>query len=259
MELVNIIKIGGKIVDNHQNLIRFLADFNKINSHKILVHGGGNIATKYSELLNIKSIMVEGRRVTNKKTLDLITMVYAGLVNKNIVAQLQSINCDAVGLSGADGNLISARKRKVENIDYGFVGDITPENIKIDFFNQLFKIGKTPVICSLVHNKKGNLLNVNADTIAATIAMAFAKKSIVKLTYCFDQQGIMTKANGKRKVLGKITPDIFLKFKKRGVIKNGMVAKLENAFKALNNRVKYITIKHPEDLLTEKNGTKVSL
>ncbi len=175
MKTVKIIKIGGNIIDNEDDLQAFLEGFSKIEGLKILVHGGGKLATELANKMNVKVNMINGRRVTDKPTLDIITMVYAGSINKNIIAKLQALTCNAIGFTGADGNSIIAKKRSVKTTDFGFVGDVLKVNI--NSLEILLKNTITPVFCAITHNKKGQLLNTNADTIAAELAIEFAKKT----------------------------------------------------------------------------------
>ena len=189
MQSLQIIKIGGNVVDDAGLLDQFLHDFVQIKTSKILIHGGGKIATELAQKLNIAQTMIEGRRVTDSETLKIATMVYAGLVNKNIVAKLQSKQCNAIGLSGADANIISGKKRNHPSIDFGFVGDIIAINTNqiISFINQ----GLTPVFCPIIHDSEGTLLNTNADTIATQIAIALAKMYQVNLSFCFEKKGVL--------------------------------------------------------------------
>ena len=188
--ILHILKIGGKLIENPPRLERLLSDFTNLNGHKILVHGGGKRASQLCHALSIEPKMIEGRRITDEPTLEIVTMVYAGLINKNIVSQLQALGCNAIGLSGADGNAILAHKRIVKTIDYGFAGDI--DAVNTNTIAGLVNLNLTPVFCAITHNGKGQLLNTNADTIAATLATALVKQYDVHLKYCFEKKGVLS-------------------------------------------------------------------
>lgn len=190
--MINVVKIGGNVIDNPEALSAFLKDFAALEGRKILVHGGGKEASRMSEGMGIKANMIEGRRVTDAATLDIVTMVYAGLINKRIVAMLQSLGCDAVGLTGADGNVIPAKRRSPEPIDYGFVGDIDPAKVNDQFIATLLDSGCVPVFCAICHDGHGTLLNCNADTIASSVALGASRIGETRLTYCFEKPGVMT-------------------------------------------------------------------
>tara|TARA_B100001093_G_scaffold464157_1_gene480817 strand:- start:21 stop:803 length:783 start_codon:yes stop_codon:yes gene_type:complete len=257
MNKLSIIKLGGNIINDKKKLKLFLNDFNQIEGLKILIHGGGKIATKMSSSLKIKSKIIEGRRVTDKSTLDLITMVYAGKINKNIVANLQSINCNAIGLSGPDGNIVQAKIRTVNKIDYGFVGDIT--KINSELFLLLLNNGFTPICCSLSHDKKGQVLNTNADTIAASIAIELSSKYNVSLYYCFEKNGVLNSVNDEDSIIDKIDPSIYSKLKSKEVINSGMIPKIDNCFDALKNGVKTVKIGSIKMIKSNINHTKIVL
>ena len=237
---LSVIKVGGNIIDNEKQLKLFLNNFRQIDGLKILVHGGGKIATKISKEFKIKSEIIDGRRITNKSTLDLITMVYAGKINTNIVSGLQSINCNAIGLSGPDGNTIEAKKRTVKKINYGFVGDITKINkglLMLLLYNEYI-----PVICSLSHDKQGQILNTNADTIAASIAVELSSKYNVSLYYCFEKNGVLSSVDNEESIIDEINPYSYNKLKLEGVINSGMIPKINNCFEALKNGVANVKI-----------------
>ena len=257
MNKLSIIKLGGNIINDKKKLELFLNDFNQIEGLKILIHGGGKIASKMSSSLKIKSKIIEGRRVTDKSTLDLITMVYAGKINKNIVANLQSINCNAIGLSGPDGNIVQAKIRTVNKIDYGFVGDIT--KINSELFLLLLNNGFTPICCSLSHDKKGQVLNTNADTIAASIAIELSSKYNVSLYYCFEKNGVLNSVNDEDSIIDKIDPSIYIKLKSKEVINSGMIPKIDNCFDALKNGVKTVKIGSIKMIKSNINHTKIVL
>jgi acetylglutamate kinase len=243
-----IIKIGGNVIDNSENLYRFLKDFNALPGFKILVHGGGKAATQLSETLGIEPKLVDGRRITDIETLRVVTMVYAGLINKNIVAQLQRFGNNAIGLTGADGDFIRAKKRPVKTIDYGFVGDIDENSIKPQNLVNLMEAGFTPVFCALTHDGEGQLLNTNADTIASALAVAMAKVYHTTLIYCFEKKGVLKDINDERSLIGQIDPDYYDELKKEQVIHSGMLPKLDNAFAAIACGVKEVIIGHSNDL-----------
>ena len=257
MNKLSIIKLGGDIISNKKKLKLFLNDFNQIEGLKILIHGGGKIATKLSSSLKIKSKIIEGRRITDESTLDLITMVYAGKINKNIVANLQSINCNAIGLSGPDGNIIQAKIRPINKIDYGFVGNITKVNPEL--FSLLLNNGFTPICCSLSHDKKGQVLNTNADTIAASIAIELSSKYNVSLFYCFEKNGVLNSVNDEDSIIDKIDPSIYSKLKSKEVINSGMIPKIDNCFDALKNGVKTVKIGSIKMIKSNISHTKIVL
>lgn len=249
---LQILKIGGKVIDNPGELKKVLKAFAKTKGPKILVHGGGSKASVLSQQLNIPVKMIEGRRVTTQATLDIVTMVYAGLLNKNIVAQLQAYKCQAIGLTGADLNTIKAEKRKVSTHDFGFAGDIKKVNTKV--IKQLLEQGITPVFCAITHDQKGQLLNTNADTITANLGIGLSRHFKVKLVYHFDRKGVLMDANNNDSVIAKINPENYELLKSEGVIQNGMIPKIDNAFHALHNKVNQVIIRG-----TDSKGTKICL
>jgi len=240
MEKLTIIKVGGKIVEEEQSLQQLLKDFSRIEGAKILVHGGGRSATKLAERLGIESRMVNGRRITDKETLQVVTMVYGGLVNKNIVAGLQALNVNALGLTGTDLNLIRSEKRPVKDIDYGYVGDVKEVNIEI--LSNLISQGVVPILAPLTHDKKGNILNTNADTIAGETAKALAKVFDVSLVFCFEKKGVLMDENDDDSVIPKLNKEDFDRLVNEGVIQGGMIPKLENSFEAIEAGVKEVII-----------------
>ena len=251
MEQLFVIKIGGNIIDDEAKLSLFLKDFASIKERKILIHGGGKSATNIAQQLNIPQQLVNGRRITDAETLKVITMVYAGYINKNIVALLQSNNCNAIGLSGADGNLILAHKRTSDSPlgigdDYGFVGDI--DSINNDWLDKLLHENIVPVIAPVSHDKKGQLLNTNADTIAQEIAKSMAEKHAVTLIYSFEKKGVLQNPDDENSVIEKINAASYKEFKEKKIIHSGMIPKLDNAFTALNSGVKKVVIGKAEDL-----------
>ena len=240
MEKLTIVKVGGKIVEEDDTLQQLLVDFLKIEGAKILVHGGGRLATKMAEQLGIESRMIDGRRITDEDTLRVVTMVYAGLVNKKIVAGLQALGGNAVGLTGADMNIMRSEKRPVATIDYGFAGDVKEVNTAA--LTLLLQNGYIPVMSPLTHDKKGILLNTNADTIAAETAKALAKIYDVTLIFCFEKSGVLTDENDDQSVIPLINRDIYETYKYSGVIRGGMIPKLDNAFQAVDAGVKRVVI-----------------
>ena len=244
---LNIVKIGGNIIDNPEALSKFLKIFNELPEPKILIHGGGKIATKYAVKLDVETKMVEGRRITDKAMLDVVTMVYGGLVNKQIVAQLQALGTNAIGLTGADGGVILAKKRPVGKIDYGFVGDI--EKIDNSLIINFLQNNLTPIFAPLTFDKHGNILNTNADTQASSIAVAMAKDYEVNLIYCFEKKGVLSNPDDDNSVISSLNPAIYAACKASGVINAGMIPKLDNAFAALEKGVKKVIICHAFDLV----------
>ena len=248
MSQLTILKIGGNIIDVPYLLEKFISDFVKIEGPKILIHGGGKLASELSAKMGIETKMHEGRRITDYETLKLVTMVYAGLINKEIVAGFQKDGCNAIGLSGADANIIPATRRAPQPIDFGYVGDVNPQMINDRFLFSLLSMGITPVICAITHDGNGSLLNTNADTIASSIAIAMSKHYSTKLVYCFEKNGVLLDPDDDNSVISLITYDHFQKLKKEGIISKGMIPKLDNAFKAISNGVSEVEIKHASNL-----------
>ncbi len=239
---LNIIKIGGNVIDDDIQLDNFLEKFASIPGKKILVHGGGKIATRLADKLDIAVKMVDGRRITDEKMLDVVTMVYAGLTNKKIVSTLQKYGCDALGLSGADGNVIKAIKRPVRKIDYGFAGDILADSVNSLSIKKFLDAGFTPVFSAITHNGSGQLLNTNADTIASALAVALSKLYETSLIYCFEKNGVLSNAEEENSVITTINASQFELLKEQGIISEGMIPKLQNAFDAINKGVKDVLI-----------------
>lgn len=240
MPKLNIVKIGGAIIEEEAKLLPFLENFASLKGPKILVHGGGKKATAWAEKLGIPVQMKDGRRVTDAQTLELITGLYAGQVNKNIVAHLQGMNCNSLGLSGADANAIQAVKRPVKKIDYGFVGDV--EQVNQTWFKQLLDQDISPVCCAITHDKKGQLFNTNADTITAEIGKALAKDFKVKISYCFELPGVMKDINDPNSLIQQINRDSYQQLLLDNTISAGMLPKLHNAFDALHAGVNEVAI-----------------
>lgn len=235
-----IIKVGGKIVEESASLASLLKDFAHTEGYKVLVHGGGRSATKLSERLGIESKMVDGRRITDKQTLDVVTMVYGGLVNKNIVAGLQALGVNALGLTGADMNIIESVKRPIKEVDYGYVGDVKHVNAQI--VASLIQQGIVPIVAPLTHDGAGSMLNTNADTIASELAKSLSTYFDVTLVYCFEKNGVLSDEMDDNSVIPLITPSLFNKYVHQGIIKGGMIPKLENAFQAIQAGVSKVVI-----------------
>jgi len=269
MNRLTVIKIGGNVIDNPLSLQAFLEDFSALAGLKILVHGGGKIATKLAADLGIEAQMVEGRRITDDQTLRIVTMVYAGLVNKNIVAGLQQLKCNAIGLSGADGNLIRADKRPVKlhpsgngTIDYGFAGDLNDASVNSEQMRKLLDAGFTPVFSAITHDGQGQLLNTNADTIASVIAVAMASLYEVSLVYCFEKKGVLTDIADDDSVVPVINPDTYKSLKAGGIIYEGMIPKMDNAFEAIDAGVREVYIGRSDELSclqSQSFGTRLTI
>ncbi len=263
-----VIKIGGNVIDEEKKLHSFLIDFAKITCADkkvetlnnsplgdggkcILIHGGGKIATKVGDKLGIESKYIDGRRITDEETIDLVTMVYGGLINKKIVAQLQSLQCNAIGLTGADANIIPATKRPVtkEGIDFGFVGDINTGELGISNLELMLQNNLTLIIAPLTHDGKGQILNTNADTIASSIAIALSSLYNVRLIYCFEKKGVLENVNDENSAIPLITKEIYQQLKKENKLFDGILPKIDNAFAAIDSGVKEVLIGHADDLL----------
>jgi len=257
MNKLTIVKVGGKIVEEESTLRALLTDFAKIEGRKILVHGGGRSATKIAAQLGIESQMVNGRRITDAETLKVVTMVYAGLVNKNLVASLQALGLNALGLTGADMDIIRSEKRPVKEVDYGFVGDVKQVNALL--LADLIEKEVVPVLAPLTHDGAGNMLNTNADTIAGETAKALSACFDVTLVYCFEKKGVLRDENDDDSVISDITPDIYKEYVAQGVIQGGMIPKLDNAFEALRTGVKAVVITQASELSAKESGTRVTL
>ena len=241
---LTVFKIGGGIIDHEPDLLTFLRLFSDVSGLKILVHGGGKGASEMMAELGLAPRMVNGRRITDAATLGIVTMFYAGKTNKQVVAFLQSFGINALGLSGADGNVIRAVKRPVREVDYGFVGDLSEASINVATIDQFLQLGLTPVFCPINHDGQGQLLNTNADTIAASIAKALSQRYAVELHFCFEKNGVLADVNDNQSVIPKITLQTYHELKQQKVIADGMLPKLENAFDALNYGVEKVVIEH---------------
>lgn len=255
---INVIKIGGNVIDDPSALSDFIASFAKLEGRKILVHGGGKEATRLSKALGIETIMIEGRRVTDHETIDVVTMTYAGLINKRIVAMLQAKGCNALGFSGADGNLIKATRRPPHPIDYGYVGDIDPKDINGRLIKTLLEEDITPVMCAICHDGNGTLLNCNADSVAAAIAIGCSRIAPTVLTYCFEKNGVLADVEDESSVIPLISEENFERLKAEGTIAQGMIPKLHNALDAAAKGVEAVRICKADNLLTSI-GTVVKL
>ena len=282
--MIRVVKIGGNVVDNPELLREFVRDFAAMPGMKILVHGGGVMASQMQKEMGLTPVMIEGRRVTDEAALKVVTMVYAGWCSKNITALLQAEGCNAIGLSGADGNAVKARKRPPvhieslgKEIDYGYVGDVTGESVNAGFIYALLERGIVPVFNAINHDGAGNLLNTNADTIASSVATAMANYRYrsprevccrceecthcsddgrltheTELIYCFEKDGVLYDKDDDSSVIGEITRGRFEELKKEGIVADGMIPKLANAFKAIDNGVARVVIKHARNLLNDK-------
>lgn len=254
---ITVVKIGGNVIDNEEALAQFVRDFASVPSPKILIHGGGKLATRLAEKLEIPTTMVEGRRVTDAATLEVVTMVYAGLLNKRIVAMLQAEGCNALGFSGADGNMIPAQRRNPEPLDYGFVGDIEASKINTELLRTLLESGITPIFCAITHDTKGTLLNSNADSVASAVAVAASTIATTDLIFCFEKQGVLRDVEDDTSVIPLITRTDYPTLRSEGIISKGMIPKIDNAFRAIDEGVASVTIKHSEQLNNTKAGTTI--
>lgn len=250
MEKLILVKVGGKIVEEEETLRKLLLDFSSIEGYKVLVHGGGRSATKLAAQLGIESKMVNGRRITDAEMLKVVTMVYGGLVNKNIVAGLQALHVNALGLTGADMNLMRSDKRPVAEVDYGFVGDV--KEVNADLLASLIRQGIVPILAPLTHDRQGHILNTNADTIAGEAAKALAKHFEVTLMFCFEKKGVLMDENDDESVIPEIDRSSFHRYVEQGIIQGGMIPKLENAYQAIDAGVRQVIITQASEI---HNGT----
>ena len=257
MDKLSVVKIGGNVIENRRALAAFLNDFAALEGSKIIVHGGGKEATLMAQQLGIPVQMIDGRRVTDAATLDLITMVYGGKINKTIVAQLQALGCNALGFTGADGNSITALKRSPQPLDFGFVGDVS--KVETALLKVLFQQGITPVFCAITHDGAGQLLNTNADTVAASLAKALATDFEVQLMYCFEKKGVLENVEDDASVLPKINAELYEKLKRENKIHSGMLPKLHNCFDALQQGVKHVFIGDAEMIRLQAPYTQIEL
>jgi acetylglutamate kinase len=262
MNKLFVIKIGGNVLDNPDALEKFLQDFSSIKEPKILIHGGGKIATKIGNQLGIESNYINGRRITDHDTLDLVTMVYGGLVNKQIVATLQNAGCNAMGVTGADGNMIRAVKRPVKEIDYGYVGDIRADSVNSSLLYFLLKQSTVPVFAPLTH-ADGKMLNTNADTIASVLAVAMSKHFDVRLIFCFEKKGVLQDVHQPDSVIHHLPKKRYEDLLAKNAFVDGILPKLENAYAAIQAGVKEVLIGEASDLVKntghETAGTLITL
>ena len=256
MRTLKVIKIGGNIIDDEDALNSFLEGFSKLEGPKVLIHGGGKLATKMAEKMNVPVQMTEGRRITDADTLDIIAMVYGGKINKTIVAKLQGFGCNALGFTGADGNMIASVKRPVASVDFGFVGDV--EKVNDQLLKMLVENDITPVLCAITHDVKGQLLNTNADTIASEIAIACSRHFKTELYYCFEKGGVLRDVSDNSSVIETIDSDRYRALCSEGVIADGMLPKMSNSFHALDKGVQMVGIGKTEMLFNE-NATYTSI
>ena len=287
--MIKVVKIGGNVVDNPELLKQFVKDFAAMPGMKVLIHGGGVMASQMQKSMGMTPIMVEGRRVTDEETLKVVTMVYAGWCNKNIVALLQGAGCNAIGLCGADGNVIKASKRPPvfveslgEDVDYGYVGDVKADSVNAAFIYSLLEKGIVPVFNAINHDGEGNLLNTNADTIASSVAMSLAgykyrsRRDVcsacedcihcsddgrltheVELIFCFEKDGVLYDKDDDSSVIPEIDREKFAELKAEGRVADGMIPKLSNSFKAIDNGVARVIIKHAHNVLNDKGTTLI--
>lgn len=254
MDKLFVIKVGGNIIDDESKLSSFLQSFSSVQSNKILVHGGGKIATEIGNKLGIESKYINGRRITDDATIDLVTMVYGGLINKKIVAQLQSLNCNAIGLTGADGNIIPAKKRLVKDIDYGWAGDVESSRLSAQSLKLFLDNGFVPVFAPLTHDEQGHILNTNADTIASSLAVALSNFYDVRLIYCFERKGVLENTNDEISVIRYINKEKYKQLVHDQKLFAGILPKIDNAFTAIDAGVKEVLIGDANDLIQNTTG-----
>lgn len=252
---INVVKIGGNVIDDPAALAEFVNIFSSLDGPKVLIHGGGKEATRLSKSMGIETVMIEGRRVTDRDTLDIVVMTYAGLINKRVVSMLQAAGCDALGFSGADGNIIKATRRPATPIDYGFVGDIDPKDVNDRLIKILLDAGIIPVICAICHDGNGILLNCNADSVAAAIAIGCSRIAPTVLTYCFEKAGVLADVDDDSSVIPLITEKSFKELKENGTIVKGMVPKLTNALDSASKGVSEVRICKAEALCSDIGTT----
>lgn len=260
--MIQVIKIGGGILENEASREMFLRQFAAVEGPKVLVHGGGRLATTMAERLGVKTQMIDGRRVTDKVTLDIVTMVYGGLVNKQVVTLLHTMGVNAIGLTGADGGWMRSVKRPIKNgIDYGFVGDVIEVNG--EHLRMLLDNGLTPVIAPITYSEEGLLLNTNADTVASETAIALVEatgerqevRGDVQLTFCFEKVGVLRDADDESTLIPRITRESYKQLLAEGIVSGGMIPKIDNAFAAIEHGVQSVRITHASNL---QGGTVIS-
>ena len=243
--MIHVIKIGGGVLENEAHRDAFLRQFAAIEGPKVLVHGGGRLATTMADRLGVQTQMIDGRRVTDQETLNIVTMVYGGLVNKQVVAQLQTMGVNAIGLTGVDGGWMRSVKRPIKNgIDYGFVGDVTQVNGS--YLRMLIGMGLTPVIAPITYSAEGLLLNTNADTVASMTAISLEPD--VQLTFCFEKAGVLSNPDDESSLIPRITRESYTQLKADGIISGGMIPKIDNAFAAIEHGVQSVSITHASNL-----------
>ena len=257
MEQITVVKVGGKILEDEATLQALLRDFAAIEGKKVLVHGGGRSATKMAARLGVETTMIEGRRVTDDAMLDIVTMVYGGLVNKQVVARLQACGINALGVTGADLNLIHSHKRPVGAVDYGWVGDVDAADS--DMLGNLIAMGAVPVVAPLTHDGMGHLLNTNADSMAGAVATALARLFDVRLVFCFEKEGVLEREDDDNSVIPVINLEKYARLKADGVVKDGMIPKLDNSFGTLHRGVKEVIITKAANLTDLAKGTHIVL
>ncbi len=255
MEKIFVIKIGGNVIDTEEGLNTFLKDFAAIQGRKILIHGGGKIATKIGEQLGIVSKYMNGRRITDNATIDLVTMVYGGLVNKKMVARLQALGSNAIGLTGADGNIIPATKRPVNEMDFGWVGDIESKKVGVKNLQLLIQAGLVPVFAPLTHDSHGHILNTNADTVASSLAVALSECYDVRLIYCFEKKGVLKDVVDDDSVIHLINKQTYQQLLIEQKLFAGILPKIDNAFAAIDAGVQQVLIGDAKDLLQNTTDT----
>ena len=257
---LTVVKLGGNIISDEKKLTVFLKNFSRIARQKILIHGGGSLASELSKKLGIKPKMHEGRRITDQDSLKIGVMAYAGLINKQIVSQLQSMNCNALGLSGADGNAILAKKRPVKTIDYEFVGDLDDESVHGKWIETLMNQKITPIFCAITHDGKGQLLNTNADTIASTISKKMANMGKkVRLVYCFEKLGVLSNIEDDRSLIETMDKKKYIQLRNEKIIFEGMIPKLDNAFESIDQGVSEVVLCNPDNVFSLKLKTTLCL
>ena len=257
MNRLFVIKVGGNIIDDGEQLKLFLQSFSSIKSSKILVHGGGKIATEIGNKLGIESKYINGRRITDDDTIDLVTMVYGGLINKKIVAQLQSLNCNAIGLTGADANIIPATKRAVKDVDFGWVGDIESPKLNAKSLKLLLDNNFVPILAPLTHDEQGHILNTNADTIASSIAVALSTFYDVRLIYCFEKKGVLENVEDENSVITNINKEKYKQLLNEQKLFAGILPKIDNAFAAIDAGVKEVLIGDANDLIQNTSNKTI--
>lgn len=261
---LSLIKIGGNVLDEPAALDAFLRSFAALPGGKILVHGGGKIASSLGARLGLEPRYVQGRRITDDATLDLVTMVYGGLLNRQLCARLQALGCNALGLTGADGNLLKAQKRPAGAVDYGWVGDVVPGQVNTAALQHWLEQGLTPVLAPLTHDGNGHLLNTNADTIASVVAQALTATCTVRLVYCFEKNGVLEDPDNDRSVLPVLTLAHYRRLQADAAVRDGILPKLDNAFAAAAGGVSMVVVGSAGDLHDNLQagtlrGTKITL